>query len=74
MQLLHDQVGVVDFSVYKHLFMQNYARSRTAFGAMPGLTPLYGYPHRNYREAGAKAGLPVVGITLATLAARLQVR
>ena len=47
-QLLHDQVGVVEFEVYKTLFMQTYARSRSCYMALPSLPPLFGYPHRNW--------------------------
>nr|XP_002131264.1 coatomer subunit alpha [Ciona intestinalis] len=71
-RLLQDQVGVVDFKPYKQLFLHTYARARSAFTAVPGIPPMFGNPHRNWREAGAKSGLPVVGLTLATLAARLQ--
>jgi len=71
-RLLHDQIGVVDFKIYKSLFMQTYARSRVSYNAMPSLPAMYGYPNRNWRDAGIKGGLPQVGLTLATVAARLQ--
>ncbi|XP_076809045.1 coatomer subunit alpha-like [Clavelina lepadiformis] len=71
-RLLHDQVGVIKFESYKTLFAHTFARSRTAYAGIPALPPMFGFPHRNWREAGAKAGLPVVGLSLATLAARLQ--
>uniref|UniRef100_H2YWH8 Uncharacterized protein n=1 Tax=Ciona savignyi TaxID=51511 RepID=H2YWH8_CIOSA len=71
-RLLQDQVGVVDFAPYKSIFMHTYSRSRTAYTALSGIPPMFATPHRNWREAGSKAGLPVVGLTLATLAARLQ--
>nr|CAB3232867.1 coatomer subunit alpha [Phallusia mammillata] len=71
-RLLHDQVGVTDFQPYKTLFTQTFARGRTAFTGIPGLPPMNSYPHRNWREAGAKGGLPVVGLSLAVLATRLQ--
>ncbi|CAK8683346.1 unnamed protein product [Clavelina lepadiformis] len=71
-RLLYDQVGVIKFESYKTLFAHTFARSRTAYAGIPALPPMFGFPHRNWREAGAKAGLPVVGLSLATLAARLQ--
>ncbi|KAJ8034907.1 Coatomer subunit alpha [Holothuria leucospilota] len=71
-QLLHDQVGVVDFTPYKQLFMQTYARSRTAYLGLPALPPVYGFPHRNWREAGARKGQAAVGLKLAHLVHRLQ--
>ena len=48
LQLLHDQVGVVEFQSYKQLFMQTFARARTCYTALPSLPPLFGYPHRNW--------------------------
>ncbi len=41
-RLLHDQVGVVNFEPYQAHFMTNYARSRTAFTALPLLPSLTG--------------------------------
>eukprot|EP00057_Strongylocentrotus_purpuratus_P019118 XP_011673592.1 PREDICTED: coatomer subunit alpha isoform X1 [Strongylocentrotus purpuratus] len=71
-QLLHDQVGMVDFTSYKQIFMQTYARARTSFVGLPSLPPLCGYAHRNWREAGARGGQPAVGLKLAHLVQRLQ--
>lgn len=56
--------------------MASFARSRTAFVALPNLPSLYGYPLRNWKEAAASAkvhGLPAIGIRLSDLADRLQV-
>lgn len=71
-RLLHDQIGVVDFTEYKRLFLSTYARSRTCFQATPSLEPLFGYPHRNWKEAGSKQGIPAVGLKLSELINRLQ--
>lgn len=71
-QLLHDQVGVTDFEQYKQIFMRTFARGRSAFAAIPTVPCLYGYPHRNWREAGARAGLPAIGVKLSDLATWLQ--
>ncbi|KAK3106032.1 hypothetical protein FSP39_011311 [Pinctada imbricata] len=73
MRLLHDQVGVVEFESYKQLFMQTYSRSRTCFNGLPSVPPLFGYPHRNWKEAGARSGVPSVGLRLNTLVQQLQV-
>ena len=71
-QLLHDQVGVTNFGPYKQLFLQTYARGRTTYQALPCLPTMYGYPHRNWKEAGLKNALPAVGLKLNDLIQRLQ--
>merc|ERR1719456_122354 len=38
-RLLHDQVGVVDFSPYKQHFMSTFSRSRTMFSCMASTPP-----------------------------------
>ncbi len=48
LQLLHDQVGMVNFDAYKPLFLQTFSRARTCFQGLPSLQPLFGYPHRNW--------------------------
>ncbi|XP_022308214.2 coatomer subunit alpha-like [Crassostrea virginica] len=73
MRLLHDQVGVVQFDTYKQLFLQTYSRSRTCYQGLPSIPPLFGFPHRNWKEAGARAGMPAVGLKLNTLVQQLQV-
>ncbi|KAK2540018.1 Copa [Columba livia] len=73
MRLLHDQVGVTNFGPYKQLFLQTYARGRTTYQALPCLPAMYGYPHRNWKEAGLKNALPAVGLKLNDLIQRLQV-
>ena len=47
-QLLSDQVGVVNFSPYKSLFLLMFSHSRTAITGIPLLPPLFGYPLRNW--------------------------
>ena len=74
LQLLNDQLGVVNFEPYKQLFMSTYARSRTSIPGLPSTPDLFGYPHRNWKEAGAKSGLPSVGLKLNDLVQRLQVK
>ncbi|KAF3857928.1 hypothetical protein F7725_011129 [Dissostichus mawsoni] len=72
MRLLHDQVGVVSFEVYKPLFMQTLSRGRTCHLGLPSLPCLRGNPQRNWKDCGAKQGLPAVGLRLSDLIARLQ--
>uniref|UniRef100_A0ACB8G8D4 Uncharacterized protein n=1 Tax=Sphaerodactylus townsendi TaxID=933632 RepID=A0ACB8G8D4_9SAUR len=72
MRLLHDQVGVTTFAPYKQLFLQTYARGRTTYQALPSLPSMYGYPHRNWKDAGLKNALPAVGLKLNDLIQRLQ--
>ncbi|XP_030921093.1 coatomer subunit alpha, partial [Geospiza fortis] len=72
MRLLHDQVGVTNFGPYKQLFLQTFSRGRTTFQALPSLPAMYGFPHRNWKEAGLKNALPAVGLKLNDLIQRLQ--
>jgi coatomer protein complex subunit alpha (xenin) len=69
---LNDQVGVVDFTQYKSIFIQTYARSRTCFSALPSLSALYAYPCRNPHTQNAKSILPSVGLKPSDLIGRLQ--
>ncbi|TRY81974.1 hypothetical protein DNTS_030981 [Danionella cerebrum] len=71
-QLLHDQVGVVQFGPYKQLFMQTLSRGRTCFLGLPSLPCLHSFPLRNWKDSGPKGGLPAVGLRLADLISRLQ--
>ncbi len=72
LQLLHDQVGVVQFGPYKQLFMQSLSRGRTCYLGLPSLPCLHSYPQRNWKDSGAKGGLPAVGLRLSDLISRLQ--
>ncbi|XP_028409104.1 coatomer subunit alpha-like [Dendronephthya gigantea] len=72
MRLLHDQLGVVDFAPFKSLFLSTYSRSRVAYTGLPALPTIFVFPHRNWKEAGGRAGLPAVGVKLNTLVQRLQ--
>jgi coatomer subunit alpha len=72
MRLLNDQVGIVDFTEYKTIFLQTYARSRTTFSALPSLTSLYAYPSRNPNNQNPKNVLPAIGLKLNDLIQRLQ--
>ena len=71
-RLLHDQVGVVDFTQYKQHFLSTFSRSSTAYSALPSLPSLPQYPQSNWKEAGPRSGLPAVGLKLADLVSRLQ--
>ena len=71
--MLQDQLGVVKFDPFKTHFLRAYSQSRIIVPAIPLLPPLNGYPHRNWREAGAKAGLPAIALKLPDLVNRLQV-
>ncbi|ESO90102.1 hypothetical protein LOTGIDRAFT_218145 [Lottia gigantea] len=72
MRLLHDQIGVVSFESYQKLFLHTYSRSRTSYIGLPSLPPFFGYPHRNWKEAGARNGAPSVGLKLNMLVQQLQ--
>ncbi|XP_003387772.1 PREDICTED: coatomer subunit alpha-like [Amphimedon queenslandica] len=72
MMLLQDQIGVIRFEPFKEHFLSAYSQSRVVVEAIPLLPPLLGYPHRNWREAGAKGGLPATALRLSDLSNRLQ--
>ncbi|XP_055957036.1 coatomer subunit alpha isoform X2 [Patella vulgata] len=72
MRLLHDQLGMVNFEPYQKIFLYTYSRSRTSYIGLPSLPPFFGYPHRNWKEAGARAGVPSVGLKLNMLVQQLQ--
>ncbi|CAF1360171.1 unnamed protein product [Rotaria sordida] len=67
MCLLHDQVRIICFDEYEHLFIQIYSRLRAAFTALPLLPSLYGYLLRNYFVFIS------VGLKLKELVERLQI-
>ena len=71
-RLLKDQVGVVKYDEFKEIFMNMHVGSKTSFVAMPGLPPLFCYPHRNYKDAGARGGLPQNSLKLTDLVNNLQ--
>lgn len=74
---MHDQIGVVDFSPYKSLFMTSYQRNSAAYQAISPLPPLYIPLHRNWREAVCENGknphLPAIAVTLSQLKEKIQV-
>ena len=63
---------MVQFAPYKSLFMQTLSRGRTCYLGLPSLPCLRGNPQRNWKDCGAKQGLPAVGLRLSDLIARLQ--
>jgi len=75
-RLMHDQIGVVDFSPYKSLFMTSYQRNSAAYQAISPLPPLYIPLHRNWREAVCENGknphLPAIAVTLSQLKEKIQ--
>lgn len=64
---------MIDFEPYRQQFMHAYARGRTASPGLPSTPSMFYYPHRNWKDAGAKSGLPAVGLKLNDLIQRLQV-
>ncbi|XP_076029006.1 coatomer subunit alpha isoform X2 [Oratosquilla oratoria] len=71
-RLLNDQVGVVEFTPYKELFMSAFAHSRTSFPGAPVLPSFFSYPSRNWRNAQTKDQLPALGLKLGDLMERLK--
>ena len=68
-RLLHDQVGVVDFSPYKPHLTAALSCSRSRVTCLP---PLPLHPPSNWKEASPKTALPAVGLRLGDLVTRLQ--
>ena len=54
--------------------MNAYVQGRVVVEGIPLLPPTFYYPHRNWREAGARGGLPATALKLTDLVNRLQVR
>eukprot|EP00731_Ephydatia_muelleri_P009629 Em0005g215a len=73
MRLLNEQLGVVTFAPYKPLFLSAFAQSRVTFTAIPLLPALTSYPQRNWKDATARTGLPVVPVKLSALVQMLQI-
>lgn len=72
MILLHDQLGVIRFEPFKSHFLTAYTQGRVLVQGIPLLPSIFGYPHRNWREAGARGGLPAVSLKLTELVNKLQ--
>lgn len=74
MSLLNQQVGVVDFSLYKPIFQSIFAASRLALPGIQNTPTVSVYPQRNWANLrnDFAPGLPAVPVRLDTLLARLQ--
>lgn len=73
MRLLNNQVGIVNFEPYKQIFSSLYLSARTVYISLPDLPVRFSHPHRNWKEAGVKNGLPTLGFKLNDLLQSLQV-
>lgn len=71
-RLLNDQVGVVDFTPYKSLFMTLFTAAHTSHTALPSWAPLSGHPQRQWKETNPKKAHPMAGVRLNDLVQRLQ--
>uniref|UniRef100_U5EW24 Coatomer subunit alpha n=1 Tax=Corethrella appendiculata TaxID=1370023 RepID=U5EW24_9DIPT len=71
-RLLHDQIGIVNFTPYKELFLESYLGAKTSYSCLPELTPLSGYPHRNWKELNLKNAHPTLAYKLNDLVQTLQ--
>nr|CDS32611.1 E3 ubiquitin protein ligase CBL [Hymenolepis microstoma] len=73
MHILHQQVGVVDFTPYAPIFQALYASSRTVLPGLSRSPSLFIYPHRNARGLTAPSeALPAIPLRLEHLISRLQ--
>ena len=69
-RLLHDQVGVVDFSPYRSHFLATMSRASSRLSGLPSTPSLPHHPQSNWRDSSAKTALPAVGLKLADLVNR----
>lgn len=72
-KILNEQVGIVNFEPYKKLFSFLFVGAKTSYACLPNLPSKVHHPHRNWKDAGQKAGHPTVGVKLNDLVALLQV-
>lgn len=72
-KILNEQVGIVNFEPYKKMFSFLFVGAKTSYACLPNLPSKVHHPHRNWKEAGQKAGHPTVGVKLNDLVALLQV-
>ena len=72
MQIMKQQMGIVNFAPYKDVFLAQYARSRDVVPATTCTPPLFFHIHRNWQDAGARNGLPAIGLKFSALAESLQ--
>jgi len=72
MRLLDDQIGVVDFTPYKSLFMSVVSRGKICHPGLPCQAPIYAYPARNWKEANPKNTAPCKYQKLTDLVQMLQ--
>ncbi|KFD58197.1 hypothetical protein M514_00960 [Trichuris suis] len=71
-RLLHDQIGVVNFSPFRNHFIMGYCRSRVSYCGIPSVGPSFAYPLKHWKDPVVKNCLPPVGIKLSDLANQLQ--
>uniref|UniRef100_A0A646QF04 Coatomer subunit alpha n=1 Tax=Hemiscolopendra marginata TaxID=943146 RepID=A0A646QF04_9MYRI len=72
-RLLHDQVGIVNFSPFKQLFLTTFARARSGYTGFPSLPSMFHYLNRNWKETNADNIHPSTGIKLNDLVQQLQI-
>jgi hypothetical protein len=53
-QILSSQLGIVDFSPFKSLFLSEFSRSHFLLAGLPNIPSMSYAIHRNFQEAGAK--------------------
>ena len=57
-RLLNEQIGCVNIAPYKEIFERYQSSSIIAIPGLPCSPPIRAYPHRNWKEAGVRGGLP----------------
>eukprot|EP00123_Amoebidium_parasiticum_P013063 comp21742_c0_seq1/m.30782 comp21742_c0_seq1/g.30782 ORF comp21742_c0_seq1/g.30782 comp21742_c0_seq1/m.30782 type:complete len:1239 (-) comp21742_c0_seq1:244-3960(-) len=72
MQLLHSQIGVVNFEPLRPHFLAMVAGTHTAVAALPQLPSLLHPIHRNWKDAGPRGGKPIITVSLESLVQQLQ--
>lgn len=71
-RLLHEQIGVINFAPFRQLFLDSFAKSRTAYTPLPLTPPLFVYPHRAVLDSFSKTPYPAVLYKLSSLIDELQ--
>lgn len=70
-KLLHDQLGIINFSPFKQIFLTSFMQSRTMYSPFPLTPPLFVYPLRNLQDS-SRTSYPCVVFKLPTLIENLH--
>ncbi len=63
-QMLHKQLGIVDFAPFKQQFLAAFSRSRVALQTTASIPGLLVGIQRNWKDADTKSSSPIVNTSL----------